>query len=86
MKGFGKTFKYIRESKCLTQKHVAGSDLSRSLYVKIEKGEVVPSFTKFNAIVKRLNMTHEEFFCTIPIRFRKKLRLLNFFKRYLVSM
>ncbi|MBC1561483.1 helix-turn-helix domain-containing protein [Listeria booriae] len=62
MQNYGKIFKKIRESKCLTQSYVAGEDLSRSLYAKIEKGDVTPSFLKFNCILKKLNLTYDEFF------------------------
>lgn len=62
MKHFGNTFKVLRENKCFTQKYVAGEDLSRSLYVKIEQGEVTPSITKFTAILQKLNMGYDEFF------------------------
>lgn len=65
---YGNTFKMIRENKCLTQKYVSGDELSRSLYVKVEQGEVVPSVIKFGAILKKLNMGYDEFFFyIIPI-------------------
>lgn len=62
MQNYGQTFRKIRESKCLTQASIAGKDLSRSLYAKIEKGEVTPSFSKFNSILKNLDFTYDDFF------------------------
>ncbi|EUJ47534.1 hypothetical protein PROCOU_08899 [Listeria rocourtiae FSL F6-920] len=52
----------IRENKCLIQVRVAGTDLSQSLYAKIEKGEVMLSFLKFNSILKNLDITYNDFF------------------------
>lgn len=62
MQSYGQTFKKIRENKCLTQARVAGTYLSQSLYAKIEKGEVMLSFLKFNSILKNLDITYNEFF------------------------
>ncbi|MBC1436489.1 helix-turn-helix transcriptional regulator [Listeria rocourtiae] len=62
MQRYGQTFKKIRANKCLTQARVASTDLSQSLYAKIEKDEVMPNFLKFNSILKNLDITYNDFF------------------------
>lgn len=57
----GETLKKIRKNKNYTQKFVTEGIISQSTYSKIEAGMVEPSYTKFIQLLKRLDMTEEEF-------------------------
>lgn len=58
---YGETLKAIRLSKGLTQKEVYSGIVSRSFYVKFEKGESDISVTKFSKMLENLFLTFEEF-------------------------
>lgn len=57
----GETLKKIRMSKKYTQKFVTEGIISQSTYSKIERGEVEPTYSKFMALLKRLDVSPEEF-------------------------
>ncbi|MBC1553173.1 helix-turn-helix transcriptional regulator [Listeria booriae] len=61
MEKYGDVFKIVRLDKNMTQTEIAKGSMSRSLYVKIEKENVIPSFNKFKDILERLGLTHVEF-------------------------
>ncbi|EAF2401758.1 XRE family transcriptional regulator, partial [Listeria monocytogenes] len=61
MNEYSNTFKEIRTSKNYTQTYIASNQLSRSLYAKIEAGQVIPSYTKFLFLLQRLDLGIQEF-------------------------
>lgn len=61
MNEYSNTFREIRTSKNYTQTYIASSQLSRSLYAKIEAGQVMPSYTKFLFLLQRLDLGIQEF-------------------------
>lgn len=59
---YGPTIQKIRLSKGFTQKEVYSGVVSRSFYVKFEKGETDISVSKFKRILEALSLTFNEFF------------------------
>lgn len=57
----GETLKKIRISKKYTQKFVTEGIIGQSTYSKIERGEVEPTYSKFMSLLKRLDVSPEEF-------------------------
>lgn len=57
----GDTLKKIRKNKNYTQKFVTEGVIGQSAYSKIERGFIEPSISKFQNILRRLDMEEEEF-------------------------
>lgn len=57
----GEILKKIRVSKNYTQKFVTKGIIGQPTYSKIERGEVDPTYPKFVSILKRLDISEEEF-------------------------
>lgn len=57
----GKILKKIRLSKNYTQKFVTKGIIGQPTYSKIERGEVDPTYPKFVSLLKRLDVSEEEF-------------------------
>lgn len=57
----GEILKKIRLSKNYTQKFVTNGIIGQPTYSKIERGEVDPTYLKFVSILKRLDISEEEF-------------------------
>lgn len=60
-KTVGETLKKIRESKNYTQKFVTSGIIGQPTYSKIEKGEVDPSYPRFISLLRKLDVSEEEF-------------------------
>lgn len=56
----GTVLKKVRQSKRYTQKYVAGDQMSRATYAKIEACDMQPTVGKFMHILKRLDISYEE--------------------------
>ncbi|MCO7176552.1 Rgg/GadR/MutR family transcriptional regulator [Sporolactobacillus kofuensis] len=56
----GEVLKRVRQSKRYTQKYVAGNEMSRATYAKIEACDMQPTVGKFMHILKQLDITYEE--------------------------
>lgn len=56
----GEVLKKVRQSKRYTQKYIAGNEMSRATYAKIEACNMQPTVGKFMHILKRLDITYEE--------------------------
>ncbi|MFT8310851.1 MAG: helix-turn-helix transcriptional regulator, partial [Sporolactobacillus sp.] len=56
----GEILKRIRQSKRYTQKYVAGDEMSRATYAKIEACDMQPTVGKFMHILKQLDISYEE--------------------------
>ncbi|HEM3582496.1 TPA: helix-turn-helix transcriptional regulator [Streptococcus suis] len=61
MKEFGKILKFFRESKNLSLREVAGSNLSSSQISRFERGETSLSIDNFYYCLKNMNVTFREF-------------------------
>lgn len=57
----GDVLKKVRLSKNYTQKFVTNGIIGQPTYSKIERGEVDPTYLKFISILKRLDISEEEF-------------------------
>ncbi|UJF15771.1 helix-turn-helix domain-containing protein [Jeotgalibaca sp. MA1X17-3] len=57
----GEVLKKVRLSKNYTQKFVTNGIIGQPTYSKIERGEVDPTYLKFISILKRLDISEEEF-------------------------
>lgn len=58
----GEVIRQIRQSKKYTQKYIAGTEMSRTTYAKIEACQMQPTVSKFMHILEMLDMSYEEFF------------------------
>lgn len=56
----GEVLKKVRQSKRYTQKYVAGNEMSRATYAKIEACEMQPTVGKFMHILEKLDISYEE--------------------------
>jgi Rgg/GadR/MutR family transcriptional activator len=56
----GEVLKRVRQSKRYTQKYIAGNEMSRATYAKIEACNMQPTVGKFMHILKKLDITYEE--------------------------
>lgn len=56
----GDVLKRVRQSKRYTQKYVAGDQMSRATYAKIEACDMQPTVGKFMHILKKLDISYEE--------------------------
>jgi Rgg/GadR/MutR family transcriptional activator len=56
----GEVLRKVRQSKRYTQKYVAGDQMSRATYAKIEACDMQPTVGKFMHILKKLDITYEE--------------------------
>lgn len=56
----GEVLKKVRQSKRYTQKYIAGNEMSRATYAKIEACEMQPTVGKFMHILKKLDISYEE--------------------------
>lgn len=56
----GEALKKIRQSKRYTQKYVAGNEMSRATYAKIEACDMQPTVGKFMHILEKLDISYEE--------------------------
>lgn len=56
----GEVLKKIRQSKRYTQKYIAGNEMSRATYAKIESCEMQPTVGKFMHILKKLDISYDE--------------------------
>lgn len=61
MKQYGKTFKFIRKNKSLSQEIVAHQIMSRSNLSRFEQGTYAVSYVVFIQLLQRLDMLYEEF-------------------------
>lgn len=57
----GEVIRQIRHSKRYTQKYVAGDEMQRTTYAKIEACKMQPTIGKFLHILEMLDITFEEF-------------------------
>lgn len=81
MDGFGETFRILRKERDFTLKAMSQGIISFSYLSKFEKGESDITLTKFIQLIKRLNMTLDEFL------FFNKLRTTNYGKLFqLISL
>lgn len=62
IKNYGKTLKYIRTSKNITQEALSQNIMTRSNLSRLEHGNYDVSFIKFSKLLNRLNLSFEEFF------------------------
>lgn len=60
-KTVGETLKKIRESKNYTQKFVTQGIIGQPTYSKIERGEVDPTYPRFISLLRRLDVSEDEF-------------------------
>lgn len=60
-KTVGETLKKIRESKNYTQKFVTDGIIGQPTYSKIERGDVDPTYPRFINLLRRLDVSEEEF-------------------------
>lgn len=56
----GEVLKRVRQSKRYTQKYVAGNEMSRATYAKIEACDMQPTVGKFMHILEKLDISYEE--------------------------
>ncbi|MCQ2011343.1 Rgg/GadR/MutR family transcriptional regulator [Sporolactobacillus sp. STSJ-5] len=56
----GEVLKRVRQSKRYTQKYIAGDQMSRATYAKIEACDMQPTVGKFMHILKKLDISYEE--------------------------
>ncbi|MCL1630345.1 Rgg/GadR/MutR family transcriptional regulator [Sporolactobacillus sp. CPB3-1] len=56
----GEVLKKVRQSKRYTQKYIAGDQMSRATYAKIEACDMQPTVGKFMHILKKLDLSYEE--------------------------
>ncbi|MET1247770.1 helix-turn-helix transcriptional regulator [Sporolactobacillus sp. STCC-11] len=56
----GEVLKRVRQSKRYTQKYIAGDQMSRATYAKIEACDMQPTVGKFMHILKQLDISYEE--------------------------
>ncbi|MBO9165204.1 MULTISPECIES: helix-turn-helix domain-containing protein [Lactiplantibacillus] len=62
MKNLGSVIREVRQSKALTLKQVAGSELSVAFLSKVERGNSDISLNNFLIVLKALNISWDEFF------------------------
>lgn len=60
-KTVGETLKKIRESKNYTQKFVTEGIIGQPTYSKIERGDVDPTYPRFINLLRRLDVSEDEF-------------------------
>ncbi|GEB76458.1 helix-turn-helix domain-containing protein [Sporolactobacillus inulinus] len=56
----GEVLKRVRQSKRYTQKYIAGDQMSRATYAKIEACNMQPTVGKFMHILEKLDISYEE--------------------------
>ncbi|MBP1042467.1 helix-turn-helix transcriptional regulator [Vagococcus sp. BWB3-3] len=77
---YGRTYKFIRESKKLKQSYICGTAMSRSTLSKFENGKLMLSIEKFDYLLRQIDMPYDEFmFISSKYKKDQKTQILDIF-------
>lgn len=60
---FGETFRLIRKQKKISLQEIVGEEISYSALATFERGECMLSFENLTLLLKKLNLSLDEFYC-----------------------
>lgn len=86
MKNLGSVIREVRQSKALTLKQVAGSELSVAFLSKVERGNSDISLNNFLIVLKALNISWDEFFYVARgYQVGNRLKFMERIKKYMLE-